>query len=65
MNARALVVSAVACAALVAGAAWWFELSFERAALLAPVIVLCFGAAVGLALLWTKVVLDSLRRRRE
>jgi hypothetical protein len=44
--------------------AWLFELSTERVLLLAPVIVLGTAAVVGLALLWTRAALDSLRRPR-
>ena len=44
--------------------AWLFELSTERVLLLAPVIVLGTAAVVGLALLWTRAALDSLRRSR-
>jgi hypothetical protein len=43
---------------------WAFEISFSRAAVLAPVIVVCAGAAAGLAVLWAKVGWESLRRRR-
>ena len=38
---------------------WW-----ERAAVLAPVIVVAVGAAAGLVLLWTRVGWESLRRQR-
>jgi hypothetical protein len=50
--------------AVVGIAAVVFGLSFERAALLAPAIVICVGMAVGLVLLWTKAGLDTWRRRR-
>jgi hypothetical protein len=50
--------------ALVALAALVFDLSFERTALLAPAIVICVGAAIGLAVLWIKAALDPWRRRR-
>jgi hypothetical protein len=39
--------------------------SLEEMALYAPIAVLVLGATVGLVLLWVKVVVDSLRRRRE
>ncbi len=35
----------------------------ERAAVLAPVIVVAVGAAAGLVVLWTKVGWESLRRQ--
>jgi hypothetical protein len=38
--------------------------SLEEMALYAPIAVLVLGATVGLVLLWVKIVLDSLRRRR-
>ena len=37
--------------------------SWERAAVLAPVIVLAMGAAAGLVVLWTKVGWESLKRQ--
>jgi hypothetical protein len=36
--------------------------SLERAAVLAPVIVVAVGAAAGLVILWTRVGWESLRR---
>ncbi len=52
MRARVVVLSALACAALTLGAAWLFELSLERAILLAPALVIgaALLAAVGLLL---------------
>ncbi len=38
--------------------------SVEQMAYYTPIAVLAVGATVGLVLLWVKVVLDSLRRRR-
>jgi hypothetical protein len=38
--------------------------SLEQMAYYTPIAVLAVGATVGLVLLWVKVVLDSLRRRR-
>ncbi len=64
MSARALAVSAVASVLLVGGAAWLFELTLGRAALLAPVIVGCAGAVAGLAVIWTRAAVESLRRSR-
>jgi hypothetical protein len=51
-------------AALVLLVVWLFEVSLERAAVLAPVIVVAFGAAAGVVVLWAKVGWESLRRRR-
>jgi hypothetical protein len=39
--------------------------SLGEMALYAPIAVLVVGATIGLVLLWVKIVLDSLRRRRE
>ena len=64
MRVYRLAISAVVCAALVLVAAWHLEWSLEKAALLAPIIVLTFGAAAFLVVLWTKIVLDALRRSR-
>jgi uncharacterized membrane protein len=38
--------------------------SIEQMAYFAPIAVVVVGATVGIVLLWVKVVLDSLRRRR-
>lgn len=64
MSARLVVSSALACTAVTALAAFVFELSLERAAVLAPVIVVSVGATVGLFVLWTRIALESLRRQR-
>ncbi len=47
---------------LVGAAVTRFDL--ETMAYLAPLAVVVVGATVGLVVLWLKVVLDSLRRRR-
>jgi hypothetical protein len=61
-----LLGSAVVAVGLVALASVLLDLSFERAALLAPLIVLAVGAAVALVVLWARVALDPvIRRRRE
>lgn len=39
--------------------------SVEQMALVAPIAVVVVGVTVGLVLLWVKIVLDSLRRRRD
>jgi hypothetical protein len=54
----------VVTTALVLLVVWAFEMSLERAAVLAPVIVVAFGAAAGVVVLWAKVGWESLRRRR-
>jgi hypothetical protein len=50
--------------ALVALTAWVLAWPFERAVYLAPVIVVGGAAVVGLAILWGKVALASLRESR-
>jgi hypothetical protein len=58
-----LVAVTVGVLAVVALSALVFGLSFERAALLAPAIVLCVGGAIALVILWGKAALDIRRRR--
>ena len=50
--------------ALVLLTVWLFEISLDRAAVLAPVLVVVFGATAGLIVLWAKVGWESLRRRQ-
>jgi hypothetical protein len=38
--------------------------SLEQMAYYTPIAVLVVGATVGIVLLWARIVLDSLRRRR-
>ena len=64
MSPRALLLSGLATAVLVVLASWVFELRPERAAVLAPVLVVAAGAAAGIIVLWTRVGWESLRRRR-
>jgi ATP/ADP translocase len=63
MSIRTLALSAAVCAALIVGGRYLFDISWESALVLAPVFVLSAGGIVFLALLWTKVVRDSLRGR--
>ena len=51
-------------AGLVLLVVWVFEVSLDRAAVLAPVIVVAFGAAAGVIVLWAKVGWESVRRRQ-
>jgi hypothetical protein len=64
VSRRALVISALACTGLVLLTAWFFEMPLEKAVLAAPLIVLTAGAAAGLVLIWTKVVVEGVRGRR-
>jgi hypothetical protein len=64
VSTKAALVSGVVTAALVLLVVWVFEVSIDRAAVLAPVIVVAFGAAAGVVVLWAKVGWEALRRRR-
>jgi hypothetical protein len=64
MSFRAAVASGLVTAALVLLVVWVVELSLERAAILAPVLVVVFGAAAGLVVLWTKVGWEALQQRK-
>ena len=59
-----LLASFAVCAALTALTAWILDWSFQRAATLSPIIVLVFGAAAFLVVLWTRVLWESIRARR-
>jgi hypothetical protein len=59
-----LIGATVGVLGVVALAALVFGLSLERAALLAPAIVLCIGGAIALVVLWGKAALEPWRRRR-
>ena len=61
---RAAFLSGLVTAALVLVAVGVFEFSLERAAILAPVLVVIFGAAAGLVVLWTKVGWEALQRHK-
>ena len=64
MSTKTAFASGLVVAGLVLAVTWAFAISLSRAALLAPVIVVCAGAAAGLAVLWAKVGWEALRRRR-
>ena len=57
-------MSGAVTAALVLLVMWAFEVSADRAAVLAPVIVVAFGAAASGVVIWAKVGWEALRRRR-
>jgi hypothetical protein len=64
VSTKAALASGLVVAGLVFAVTWMFDISFSRAAALAPVIVLAVGAAAGVAVVWAKVGWESLRRRR-
>lgn len=64
MSSKAVLASGLVTAALVLLVVLLFEVSLERAAVLAPVIVVAFGAAAGVVVLWAKVGWEALQRRR-
>ena len=63
MSTRLLAASALVTTLLVV-AVWLTDLSFQRAALLAPVLVIGLGAVAGLVVFWGRIGWDSLRRSR-
>jgi hypothetical protein len=60
---RASFLSGLVVAGLVLLTVWVFELPLERAAVLAPVLVVIAGAVAGLVVVWTRVGWESLQRR--
>ena len=64
MSSKAALASGLVTAALVLLVVGVFEVSLQRAAVLAPVIVLAFGAAAAVVVLWAKVGWEALQRRR-
>jgi hypothetical protein len=59
-----VVAASVAVTALVLLSAWAFELPLERAALLAPVLVVGVAAIAGLFVLWGRVAWEQYRESR-
>ncbi|HEX4931137.1 MAG TPA: hypothetical protein VFV62_10555 [Gaiellaceae bacterium] len=43
---------------------WVTKYSLEEMAMFAPIAIIALGALAGVILLWVKIVLESLRRRR-
>jgi hypothetical protein len=59
-----LAAASVAVTALVLVTVWVTDLSFQRAILLAPVLVVGLAAVAGLLVFWSRVGWESLRRAR-
>jgi hypothetical protein len=59
-----LFAASVAVTTLVIVAVWVTDLSFQRAALLAPVLVIGVGALAGLVIFWGRIGWDSFSRSR-
>ena len=65
MNVRTTAIMAVVVLAIWLVGAAVTKYSLEQMAYLAPIAVVVVGLTIGIVMLWVKVVLDSLRRRRE
>ena len=59
-----LFAASVAVTTLVVVTVWLTDLSFQRAALLAPVLVIGVGALAGLVIFWGRTGWESLSRSR-
>ena len=59
-----MAIASVAVTTLVVVTVWLTDLSFGRAILLAPVLVIGLAAAAGLVVFWSRVGWESLRRAR-
>jgi hypothetical protein len=64
VSTKAALISGAVTAALVLLVVYVFEVSIDRAAVLAPVIVVAFGAGAGVVVLWAKVGWEALHRSR-
>jgi hypothetical protein len=62
VSVRTVLIAAVGVAVLI-GVGMALGLSFERAAYLAPVLVLIAGGIAFLVVLWTKVIYEATRKR--
>ena len=63
MNAGTVAFHLFVCTVVTLGAVWAFELSWERVALLAPVLIVGGAAIAGLMLVWTRAFIESMRGR--
>ena len=65
MNWRLVLPMALVVLAIWLAGAAVTKYSLEQMAIFTPIAVVAVGATVALVLLWVKVVLESLRQRRE
>ena len=65
MRAGPIAFLVVVCTVVTLVAVWAFELSLERVLLLAPVLLVGGAAIAGLALVWTRAFLETVRGGRE
>ena len=64
MNRLTVVMIGVVLVVWLVGT-WITKYSLEEMAILTPIAMLALGAAAGLVLLWTKIIRESFRRRRD
>jgi hypothetical protein len=64
VTARTIAISTAACIVLVAATALLFQISLERAVVLAPAVVMGLGALGFLVVLWTRIAITQLRGTR-
>jgi hypothetical protein len=64
VNWRLTIPMAVVVVAIWLVGTWVTKYSLEQMAFYAPIAVMVVGATIALPLLWIKIALESLRRRR-
>ena len=64
MRVLRIPLALVVVLVLVAATSWMLAWPFEKALFLAPVIVVCGAAVVGLLILWGKIAFQSLKDSR-
>jgi cytochrome bd-type quinol oxidase subunit 2 len=64
VSARAAAISGLVVGLLVLFAAWLFEISVSRVALLAPVVVVIAATIAGLAVFWFRAAAESFREAK-
>ena len=65
MRLRVVLVASAACLGLAAITALLLDWSFGKAVILSPIIVMVAGAAGFLLVLWTRILVDTFRGRRD